>query len=248
MITILRRLARHFLYPQECCLCGCWVRHDDPRPVCADCLTSLDPLGEPVCPVCGIPVPADILGIGHVCSACRERSPSFDRARAWGLYGGALREVIHQFKFEGLRHLSLPLGELLAQTFQEQFSEDTPELLVPVPLHPHRYRERGYDQTMLLARRLSALVGLPVDRSIRRARHTAPQFGLDLSSRRRNLRGAFSLQRGHPLEDRRIVIVDDVMTSGTTVEELGRELRRSGRVAWIGVLTVARVFHYSEGW
>jgi ComF family protein len=246
LIAMLRRLFRCFFYPQVCCLCQSWVHFEDPRPLCDRCLTSLRRLDGPLCPVCGIPVPTDILGEGYVCSSCRKQAPPFDKARAWGLYGDLLRKTIHHFKFEGLRHLDIPLGNLLAEVFNEHFSEEHPEILVPIPIHPRRHRERGYDQTLLLARRLSRLCGLPIDRSTHRCRHTSPQFGLNLGARRSNLRGAFSIDPGHQLTGRRILIVDDVMTTGTTVGELGKLIKRSARPEWLGVLTVARVFHYSD--
>lgn len=246
MLATLRRLIRCFFYPQVCCLCNRWVHFEDPRPLCDPCLASLRRLGDPLCPVCGIPVPTDILGEGYLCSACREQAPPFDKARAWGLYGDLLRRTIHYFKFQGLRHLDFPLGSLLAEAFEEHFSEECPEILVPVPIHPHRYRERGYDQTLLLTQTLSSLCGLPIDRSTHRRRHTAPQFGLDLAARRSNLRGAFSIDSENRLTGRKILIVDDVMTTGTTVGELGKLIKRTAHPEWLGVLTLARVFHLSD--
>lgn len=243
MASTLLRWVRCFLYPQVCCLCGRWVNFEDPRPLCGPCLTSLQKLDGPLCPVCGIPVPSDILGVGFLCSKCRECIPLFDKARAWGQYGGALRKLIHGFKFEGLRRLDTPLGDLIDEVFEEHFIEDRPEILVPVPIHRRRLRERGYDQTLLLAKRLARLRGLPLDRSTRRRRHTVPQFGLDLAARRRNLRGAFSGEAARALRGRRILIIDDVMTTGTTVTELGRTIRSAAHPKWMGVLTLARVLH-----
>ncbi len=246
MFPILRQLIRCFFFPQVCCLCERWVHYQEPRPLCAECLGKLRPLTEPVCPVCGIPVPADILSVGHLCSTCREKDPLFDKARSWGLYGGLLRKTIHHFKFDGLRHLDLVLGDLLWAAYEREFAGDRVEILMPVPIHRRRLRERGYDQTLLLAQRLSKRTGLPVDRSIRRSRHTAPQFGLDLGARRKNLRGAFSIDRVRPPTDRRVLILDDVMTTGTTVTELARVLVRAAHPQWVGVLTLGRVFHFAD--
>lgn len=246
MFPLLRRLIRCFFYPQECCLCGCWVHFEDPRPLCGNCLALLRPIQDPICPLCGIPVPADILGHGYLCSKCRVEDPRFDKARSWGLYGGLLRKTIHHFKFNGLRHLDIPLSSLLAQTFQEHFALEEPEILIPVPIHPRRLRERGYDQTLLLTRGLARKTGLAIDRSLRRTRHTDPQFGLDLNQRRSNLKGAFSMDEGSALGGKRVLIVDDVMTTGTTVGELASVLRKAARPEWMGVLTLARVFHFAD--
>ncbi len=112
--------------------------------------------------------------------------------------------------------------------------------IVPVPTHPRRRRERGYDHTALLAKGLSRRLNLPVFKGVRRIRHTAPQFGLDRADRRGNLRGAFAVSRPERLRGASILLVDDVMTTGATVDEISRTLRRDAGVAGIVVLVVAR--------
>jgi len=135
--------------------------------------------------------------------------------------------------------LAGPLSDLLRQCLSEHFIES--EGIVPVPLHPKKRKERGFDQTLLLARSLSGKTGIPLHRCVRRNRNTVPQFGLDHERRRLNIKGAFELTSGHRLEGKRLLIVDDVMTTGATVEEMCRVLQTEAAPEDVNVLTIARV-------
>jgi ComF family protein len=193
----------------------------------------------PICYRCGLPIPGSLSESYGFCSICREGgSAVYDEARSWGLYEAELRRVIQAFKFDGHLRLAEPLSDLLRQC-QEEYSSAA-DCIVPVPLHPKRRRERGFDQTLLLARSLSAKMRVPLLRCVRRRRNTVPQFGLNHRERRRNIKGAFELTSRQEVEGSRILIVDDVMTTGATVEEICRVLKRANPEA-IGVLTVARV-------
>jgi ComF family protein len=155
-------------------------------------------------------------------------------------YGDLAREAIHALKFGGRRGLANPLGDLLAGLPLSALPGAAPDVLVPVPLHPRRARERGYNQALLLARRLERAWGVPVAAdALRRTVATQPQADLDAAARRRNVRDAFAVRSPELIAGRHVVLVDDVLTTGATAAECAMSLRRAG-AATVGVLTVAR--------
>lgn len=175
--------------------------------------------------------------------------PAFDGARSFGLYGGKLRQVVLRLKFAGDERLGVRLGELLAPIWDAlpQVGEFGSPLIVPVPLHPSRRRERGFNQSELLAAGLVRARGkqkgraaLEVDRvCLRRKRATPPQTGLSVAARRENLRGAFEVVKPEAVRGHAIVLVDDVMTTGATLSACARALKRAGAARVMG-LTLAR--------
>lgn len=183
------------------------------------------------------------------CGECRENAQAFDGARTYGLYAGKLRQVILRVKFVGDERLGVRLGELLAIPWDllPQVSEARSPRIVPVPLHPSRRRERGFNQSDLLARGLVRALrrrgGLAVPQiakaCLRRKRATPPQTGLSLARRRENLRGAFEVANPEEVRERCIVLVDDVMTTGATLSACARALKRAGAAKVLG-LAVAR--------
>ena len=178
---------------------------------------------------------------GRLCGACRLRAPAFAYARAGARYGDLVRAALHAFKFGGRRALALPLGDLLAEAVQDRLPLGLPDLLLPVPLHPRRERERGFNQSSLLARRLGRAWGRPVrDDILGRVVATPSQTALDAVARRANVRGAFRLRRPELIAGRHVVVVDDILTTGATLSECARTLQEMG-AARVGALTVARV-------
>jgi ComF family protein len=156
-------------------------------------------------------------------------------------YGPVAREALHAFKFGGRRALAAPLAALLAELGLGALPGATPDLLVPVPLHARRERQRGYNQSALLATRLGQVWGVPVALdALGRATATVPQTDLDAAARRKNVRGAFIVRRPELVAGRHVLLVDDILTTGATVGECARCLTRAGAAA-VGVLTVARV-------
>ena len=233
-------VCQALLFPQSCVLCGAWVNNPDLSPVCRPCLSSLPKHSGPMCRYCGICLPATLAEAFAVCSACRQQRYLFDRARSVGPYQGALRELIHKYKFEGFRRLAKPLAAMLEGVIAGDPDFPAADWILPAPLHPTRRRERGFDQTLQLASSLSASLRIPVFSGLRRIRPTAPQFGLDHDERARNVRGAFALSGGQ-LSDRTILVVDDVMTTGATINEICRLLREQASPKQIVALTLARV-------
>jgi ComF family protein len=180
----------------------------------------------PFCPQCGDPAPA----IEGLCGKCRRGEHAFDLARSAFLFNDTLREIIHHLKYADRVSLAKPLGDALRECLQGFKGE----LIIPVPLHPRRARERGFNQAELIARRL----GRPMNtRLLRRRKNTPSQTGLSRGERQRNLAGAFELRSKPP---RTVILVDDVYTTGSTMHEIARTLKRAGTEC-VEVLTVARV-------
>lgn len=227
--------ALDLVFPPLCPVCDGMLGAGRRDPLCGACWEGFERIAPPWCRCCGAP-----LGIEGLCGACRGRRPGFAYARAAVLYGDLVREAIHAFKFGGRRGMANPLGDLLAGLGLSALPGAAPDALVPVPLHPHRARERGYDQALLLARRLEGAWSVPVVAdALLRAVPTQPQTNLDAAARRRNVRDAFAVRRPELIADRHVVLVDDVLTTGATAGECARSLYRAGAAA-VGVLTVAR--------
>lgn len=206
-------------------------------PVCDDCWQSILPLTPPLCDRCGDPLPAwRLVSSPHAfCPRCRRASPAIDRARAIGAYDGALRAIVHALKYDGRRSLARPLGRLMRERGADILSGAT--YAIPVPLHPSRRRHRGFNQAADLARH----VGIPVQPALRRIRATPTQTGLPAARRHRNMRDAFATTRAaRQLKGATVVLIDDVSTTGATLEACARVLKEAG-VGEVRALTAARV-------
>jgi len=189
---------------------------------------------QPFCAQCGYPFDPLAKGDTH-CAICRDVPPYFDAARAAGYYTGALRTAIHQYKYNGVQALALPLASWAMTSLELPFR---PDCLCPVPLHPRREARRGYNQSLLLAEAFSAgwKIYLQPD-LLRRTVDTPPQMRLNAEERRRNIRDSFTIQSA--VEGRSIGLVDDVMTTGATLNECARMLKRAGATQVLAV-TLAR--------
>ena len=199
-------------------------------PACAACDRVLDaPLDGPVCPTCW----STVQPVVHTDIAAHD---PIDRWQAAGEYDGSLREILHAFKYDGRRSLCVPLAALMRARGTDLLHDA--DVAVPVPLHAWRRLRRGFNQADDLARCL----GVPVCRALWRVRATLPQTGLNPAQRRRNVRAAFRISpllRGTRLEGARVVLVDDVRTTGATLAACGRVLKDFG-VREVKALTVAR--------
>jgi len=222
------------LLPAACPLCRCSFSPGWQQPFCATCLLGFKPLPAARCPCCALPFPA-LNQSAHLCGRCSISAPPFSKVHCAGLYELALRKAIHQFKFTQQVGLDRPLARLLAGAI----AADCPcELIVPVPLHPRRLRQRCYNQSLLLAREIGRLRGLPVAaRLLLKEQDTPPQQGLSAAAREKNLRHVFGLAR--PLNGERILLIDDVMTTGATASATSRLLLQQG-AAEVQVAVVGR--------
>ncbi len=222
------------LYPPRCQLCGGKVSGDPD--LCAPCRRELPHNAHP-CPRCALPMPA-AAPAGQPCGHCRKHPPPFQRCIAPFLYAPPLDHLITGLKFQGRLTAGRLLSALLADHLEQAATDDWPEALVPIPLHPTRLRSRGYNQALELARPLGRRFGIPLlPRLCRRTRATAPQREQHLEQRHRNLRGAFRVSSAPVF--RHLAIVDDVVTTGATAAELARVLLRAG-ARRVDVWSVAR--------
>lgn len=242
-----------FLLPAECVVC-CGLGAS----LCADCVEALPWLSGPVCDRCGAPMdtetcaPGGPLALGVTrCETCAGRRIPFRRARAALAYRGAAREVVHALKYAGVREVAAPIAaKALTQWPRERapvacdfFDVDQ---VTFVPLAPARERDRGYNQAEVLGQALAAQTGVPIRPWLAQDRPTEDQVGLDASGRRANVAAAYRLRAGLPEAERRILLVDDVYTTGATAETCARLLRRAG---WpeVRMWTLARVVRGAVG-
>lgn len=234
-----------WLYPPRCRACAARIVGPDADYFCSPCWTKIQRIGHPLCDRCGRPFP-DAAGDDHTCGGCIARGPQFVRARAWARYPREeneehpLRQAVQKFKYGRKVSLGKPLGRIMARGCREFLAGCDAELIIPVPLHPKRLRWRGFNQSVLLARHISRTYAIPMDRFLlRRVKQTAPQTQLNEEERRRNVRGAFALAPRRTIENLSVLLVDDVYTSGATVDECSRTLRKNG-ARQVFVLTLVR--------
>ncbi len=232
-------------FPSACRLCNAPLYSLSRLPVCQDCLSRIKPISDPVCALCGQLLFSSAFEFSDgLCGECRIAEPPFARALAYGSYEGGLRELIHLLKYERVHPAASLLGRMLGEVIQELGADFRTALVVPVPLHPTKLRQRGFNQAEEIAR--TALKSLHSDRLqlarslLERGRPTVSQTGLTISQRSENIRGAFHVQPSEKLDGADVVLVDDVFTTGTTASECARVLRRAG-AARVFVATVARV-------
>ncbi len=236
---VAERFANWFmdlLFPATCVLCG--APGEDGLDLCLGCRSDL-PAIDPCCTRCALPLPAELVDGGKavLCGACQRRAPPFMICQAAFRYQEPLPVLIAGLKFRGRLNLLRLLGLLLARRLQAT-SADLPDLILPVPLHPSRLRQRGYNQARELARVVGKQLAVRVDDSFcARVLATTPQADLDQKARMKNMRGAFSALKR--LDGLYIAVLDDVVTTGSTVSELARTLRAAG-AARVDVWTVAR--------
>jgi ComF family protein len=233
------------IYPRLCCVCQVPVEDGWFCQVCDDALPRVE---APYCSVCG-EVYDGALPQEFRCTNCSGRRLEFEFAVAACHAEEGMRELIHQFKYERRLQLRGALATLMLRVFEEPrlARENLGDwLLVPVPLHRSREVEREFNQSWELCRRLSRLTGIPAAKALMRTRETDQQAGLSRAERLKNLRGAFAMQKRRPwrpqieLQGRRILLVDDVFTTGATTNECARVLRREGGAEKVVVITTTR--------
>lgn len=236
--ALIARVALDALLPPRCLSCGAVV--PDQGTLCLPCWERIDFLAPPLCAACGLPFELDP-GADALCGGCAARQPPFRRARAVFRYDDFGKGLILRFKHADRTEMAPALARWMARAGAELLDEA--DLIVPVPLHWTRLFGRRYNQAALLALALGRLTGLPVvpDLLLRR-RRTPSQGGLGREARRRNIRGAFATapHRGNALAGARVVLIDDVLTTGATTGACARALLAGGAEA-VDVLTVARV-------
>ena len=229
-LTKLKGIALNLLFPQWCVGCG-----KEGDFICYSCRRSLPRIMPPLCPRCGRPQASGIL-----CPGCVGWQAEIDGIRSPFRFDGVMRQAIYQLKYRNLRALVVPLAKLL-----HDYLGTNPmpgEAVVPVPLHQKRLRERGYNQSSLLARELGKLINLPVvDGCLIRLRHAPPQARTStVDERRSNVAGAFTC-RDQRLQDKQVLLVDDVSTSGATLDACAGALKAAGATSVWGLVLAREI-------
>jgi ComF family protein len=227
-LDIFKRAALDLFFPQHCIGCG-----KEGDVLCSVCKKSLPRIIPPVCPKCGKPQLS-----GVVCYRCVSWQSHIDGIRSPFKFEGVIREAVHQFKYKNVRCLAEPLALLLTEYLSR--NELPVQVIIPVPLSPKRLRERGYNQSDLLARKLSKLINIPEDAdSLRRTSYQLPQARTkSLEERLRNVNQAFTCSNSK-IQDKNILLIDDVSTSGATLDACAQALKAAGAASVWG-LTIAR--------
>jgi ComF family protein len=237
------------LFPPRCPACGnlrnVWMPEFGKPPFdtaalfCRSCSQGVTPIVSPFCPQCGIPF-VSRKGDGHMCVDCLREKPFFRKARAYGIYERGLLEAIHQFKYGKKLSRARPLAALVRQTFFQFWNRDDIDLMVPVPLHKKRLRERAFNQAYLLIAKWAKRERISFDgMALWRRRWTCPQTGLNRKERFGNMNRAFAVRKPEIIRGKRILLVDDVYTTGATVNACARALMGAG-AELVDVLTLAR--------
>lgn len=227
------------VFPSPCVLCHRELTASVLGGLCSECWSGLESWSGFLCFRCGLPLAGNVDSPKFVCADCRLREPHFDFARSYGVYGGKLRAAVLQLKFHRREHLGTRLGHLLLRPFvtldvNSLFGEAG--LIIPVPLHCSRERERGYNQAELLAQGLLRAIKEREGRSqvklasraVLRRHSTVPQSGLNLQGRSENVRNAFEIVEAGRVRGRDVILVDDVMTTGATASACAAALKRAG--------------------
>lgn len=243
LFTTIGREVLAFLLPLRCPGCATFIAPHSAQRLCPGCRDTLAPLDGPMCQRCGIPIAAGA-GLLSVCIRCSKNPPEFGQARALFLYRTStdtrpdvLGSIIRRHKYGPNQALAAVLAELLDEQLPLEPEYD---LIVPVPLHRRRLFWRGFNQSALLAAVLTRKLRCPLEVSaLIRVRATPSQTAQDVDSRRRNVHNAFAVRYPERVANQRILLVDDVLTTGATANECARVLRQSGAAA-VDVMAIAR--------
>ena len=210
------------LLPRDCFLCGATCEDVF---LCADCSNRLPAMPAQCCPVCALPTPRE-----EVCGACLKRPPHFDATHALWRYDFPIDKMVQSIKYSHRLASVDFFAQAMAELLENMFSTTSlPDIVLPVPLSAQRLRERGFNQSVEIARPLARALGLPLElHAVRRQRHTAPQAELPWKERAKNIRQAFGCAAD--LTGKSLLVIDDVMTTGATLDELARLLKAHGAV------------------
>ena len=229
----------HFFFPRECVHCGVLLDFRNRDYLCAGCRALLKPMEEPVCERCGVPpeIPARNPA---PCPDCRDCPPAYRRARSALFFSGPGGSLVRAYKYSSNPYLAGACLRLLLAGGDRWYDWEKYDRVVPVPLHPRKTRERGFDQAVVLAAGLTRKTGIPLDRkSLVRIRYTGTQTRLDRKARMENIQGAFLVTGEDRVRGASILLIDDVHTTGATVNECAETLMKAGAEN-VDVLTLAR--------
>ncbi len=228
------------LYPPLCRGCGAKLLEHDGRNFCNACWNQIATIRDPICLYCGCPL-EEFLPEGRFCPRCPDDTKVYDRAASVARYEGVLRDAIHWFKHRYKKGLGESLGKLMLQGFQERYQGQPLDAVVPVPLHWLRQRMREFNQARILAEPLARDRGIELlEGALLRIRYTTPQMKIrSYHRRKRNIAGAFQAAQPERIRGKKILLVDDLYTSGSTIVECSRVLKAAGAEK-VFVMTLAR--------
>jgi ComF family protein len=226
------------LFPSKCITCDA-VLNDKNLRFCDYCFAKINFIKSPLCNCCGLPYFGNNES-DHLCGNCINTKAHFFSARAAGQYDGVLLNAIHQFKYKEKTAIGKTLGKLMAEYEYSSLNIKEYSLIIPVPLHLNRLRERGFNQSAMLAKVLAKKFSIPLDvTSLKRYIYTEPQISLGKKEREANVKGVFEVTNKKMVKGQKIIIVDDVYTTGNTVKECARVLMKN-KAKQVAVLTLAR--------
>ncbi|HEX4001275.1 MAG TPA: ComF family protein [Candidatus Acidoferrales bacterium] len=230
-------------FPAPCRICARTLTNASRIPICESCLDGFERIAEPMCLCCGRPFESGVAreALEPKCRLCRAGFYAFDRARSFATYDDALSEAIVLLKYEEVRRLGDWFARRLAEIVARAPADWRADVVVPVPLHRERRRERGYNQAELIARPLARRLQLALDAGVLiRTKPRPAQLVLSRSEHWKSVRGAYATREGRRVDNLRVLLVDDVLTTGATLDACARALKKAGAAAVLG-LTVARV-------
>jgi ComF family protein len=231
------------LFPAPCRICQAPLTAASSIPICLECLASFERLAGPACQCCGRPFLSAVAAQAQepLCHACRRGVYAFDLARSHAAYNDPMMKAITLMKYEQVTRLGNWFAARLAERVAENAEALAADVVVPVPLHPQRQRERGYNQAELIARPLAKLLGLPLRTYLLvRTKPRPAHHRLTRHERWQTVRGAFATRTGTQVDKLRVLLIDDVFTTGATLDSCSRTLQQAGAARVMG-LTVARV-------
>ncbi|MEW5802620.1 MAG: ComF family protein [bacterium] len=250
-LTPVRDFCLEMLFPAHCSICRVQLGWRTLRPVCASCWGDVRLIAKPICSRCGSPFAGNVnqaVSGTKTCDLCRENPPAFSQARSIFSYEGTIRHLIHSFKYQG----KVRIGEFLGRSMVAHWEQDPDlpgvECIVPVPIGVKKLRHREFNQSFILARAIGKFLKVPVyPFALRRIREVAPQMKLSRQERWQNIHDAFGMREGHRTPGKKILLVDDVFTTGATATECSRILMQCGAAEEVRVLTLARSVLGADG-
>ncbi len=224
------------IYPQTCCFCG----KVSAVPICEECRKKVTYVKEPRCKKCGKPIRYKEQ---EYCLDCQRKTFAYEQGRSIWVHKGAVPWSIYQFKYHNRRIFGAFYASELHRLYGQKIKEWGIDVIVPVPLHPKRKRRRGYNQTEIIARHLSKLTGIPVEKNwVRRVRYTKPQKTLNDKERKQNLENAFAVRELHK-EYQRVLLIDDIYTTGSTIDTIAKQLlEKCNKKIWFLTISIGQDF------
>jgi len=244
MVEYIKEGLLNLIFPLDCKICEKPIRESKGYSICEDCFKTIELIEPPYCIKCGKPlISTDYFesNRGILCSNCKRKKYSFEFSRSVGIYQKVLKECIHLFKYYGEKKLAKPLGKLMINYLlkNNEFKKKI-DLIIPVPLHKNDLKKRGFNQSVLLGRVIGDYFSIPVEKRVLIKKKLTPfQVNLSKKEREKNIIKAFAVERPEEVKYKNILILDDIFTTGSTVEECAKELIKA-QAKNIFVLTLAR--------